>query len=199
MNTTFATISIVPVNDTKSEQEHSTAFREVIAYLNGVADTLAASHPETPGLPSSLVPGARVVPGAGPRRSPSGPAATPTRVTLRFGELAFQRASAWPQVAVSSTWEPTRGGARLVDLGIVDSTPPGDTLRTPLRHTLPYEVPSVSLAPFLSAPPPWADERQSGVRLRSGQLPMEWYELTGTDGGTEEVIVGPYPINDIAR
>ena len=190
--TTLTTISIVPVNDSSNESRHSTAFREVIAYLNGVAEAMAARGDS--GFPSSLLPGARV------RRSPSGSAgATPTRVTLRFGELGYERASAWPKVGVTPAWETTRGGARLVDLGFVDSSAPAATTPAPRRHTLPYEAPSISLAPFLSAPPPWADERQSGVRLRTGQLPMEWYELTGTDGDTEEVVVGPYPINDVAR
>src|SRR5579864_6006909 len=137
--TTLTTISIVPVSDSDNESQHSTAFREVIAYLSGVAEAMAARGDS--GFPSSLLPGARL------RRSPSGSAgATPTRVTLRFGELAYERASAWPQVPVAPAWETTRGGARLVDLGVVDSTVPTATTPAPRRHTLPYDVPSVSLS-----------------------------------------------------
>jgi hypothetical protein len=189
MSKQFTPITIIPVHDALAAHEESTAFREVIAYLNGVADTMAAQC--DCGRPISLLPDANLA------SHSSRASVVPTRVTLRFGEIAFERASIWPQVAVGSTWEPTRGGARMVDLGVIDATRAGGpTLR---RCTLPYDMPSVSLAPFQSAPPPWSDERQSEVRLRAAHLPIEWYELTGTEGEATEMIFEPYPVRALTR
>jgi hypothetical protein len=212
-------ISILPIDSIDDDS----AFREVIAYLKGVADTVAAqtgaSRPlslipvsqRTSSLragspPSSLVPplgqpssqpAARVplfslAPALGliPTLVPSGIACP--RITLRFGELSFERPSAWPQVAVGATWEPTRGGARLLDPGSVHPMRESDGASL-WRQTLPYGAPSVSLAslslassgpaaPYSPSYFPWADgERSSEVRLRTAELPREYYELTGTE------------------
>lgn len=171
MNKQFTPITIIPIENVKGKE--SAAFREVIAYLNGVADTVAAQA--DCGQPLSLAPCDRI--------SLRAPSLIPgrTRVTLRFGELPFDRASVWPQVAVGSSPEPTRGGARTLDFGL-DPARGCSLAPTFRRYTLPYHAPSVSLAPSLPSFPPWFEERQSEVRLRAGHLPLEWYELTGTDG-----------------
>jgi hypothetical protein len=171
MRKQFTPITIIPIETSKGPE--SAAFREVIAYLNGVADTVAAQTDY--GHPLSLAPCA----GIPPRRASDIP--SQTRVTLRFGELTFDRASLWPQVAVGSSPEPTRGGARTLDFGF-DPARACSLAPSLRRYTLPYDAPSVSLTPSLSSLPPWFEERQSEVRLRAGHLPLEWYELTGTEG-----------------
>jgi hypothetical protein len=172
MNSLFTPITIIPIENVKDEE--SSAFREVIAYLNGVADTVAAQADY--GQPLSLVPSANI-----PQRTPS---AIPgrTRVTLRFGELPFDHASLWPQVALGSSPESTRGGSRTLDLGF-DSVRACSLAPNLRRYTLPYDASSISLAPQASSLPPWFEERQSEVRLRAGHLSREWYELTGTSNG----------------
>ncbi len=171
MENSFTSITIVPVQNGAGSE--SAAFREVIAYLQGIADTVAAQADY--GQPLSLAPNAATQhpPSAVPGR---------TRITLRFGELPFDHASLWPQVALGSSPEPTRGGSRTLDFGI-DSVRACSLAPSLRRCTLPYDAPSVSLAPQASSLPPWFGERQSEVRLRVANLPLEWYELTGTDGG----------------
>jgi hypothetical protein len=170
MGNQFTPITIIPKENVNGNE--SSAFREVIAYLNGIADTVAA-HTDY-GRPLSLAPGAGI-----PQRTPSA-APGSTRVTLRFGELPFDRASVWPQVAVGSPPEPTRGGSRTLDFGF-DPARACSLAPTLRRFTLPYEAPSVSLVPRLSSLPQWFEERESEVRLRAGHLPFEWYQLTGTE------------------
>jgi hypothetical protein len=171
MTKQFTPITIIPIENVTGTE--SAAFREVIAYLNGIADTVAAQTDY--GQPLSLMPAARIS-----SRAPGGIPAR-TRVTLRFGEISFDRASVWPQVAVGSASEPTRGGARTLDFG-VDPARSCSLAPAMRRYTLPYDAPSVSLAPGLATFPPWCEERQSAVRLRAAHLPLEWYQLTGSDG-----------------
>ncbi len=163
----FMSISIIPIENF-SDQEPTT-FREVVAYLHGVADAMA--HQRALTRPISVAP------------DPTAFLANPTpgiRITLRFGELPYDRASVWPHVVVGSDWEPTRGGARTLDLGALE--PSHSSWPVVLRRgTLPYEAPSISLAPRASIAPTWVDERTSEVRLRVSRLPIEWYQLTGTD------------------
>jgi hypothetical protein len=190
MGSALAPISLVPLDG--GELDGSTTFGEVIAYLHGVAD--AMSMGVEPRIPSSLLP--RV--SASEQRalhspmslSPSGgptslaPVIEPGyRVTLPFGELPIERASAWPEVIVGSSSEPTRGGARVLDLST--APPSGSTTgqRGPFLHTLPYQTPSLgpsrSVRVLSSAPDNgWLGARSSEVRLRAGHLSPEWYELT---------------------
>jgi hypothetical protein len=202
----FRPVSIFPIDG----DGHSNAFLEVIAYLRGVADTVTAQS-DTSGplslLPASLcprsprpstVPAASLPPAllrqaslpplslapewSGLTRS-DGADAQDGRTPLRFGDLPFDRGSVWPQVAVGSSWEPTRGGARLIDPGSVLPVVESDA-RLIWRRTLPYGAPTVSLAACPSSIPAWDDsERPSEVRLRAAELPREWYELTGTERG----------------
>jgi hypothetical protein len=169
MTKLYTAITIVPIESVRDKEP--TTFREVIAYLNGVADTVAAHFDRA--RPVSLAPA-----GSTATRS-SESDASGTRITLRFGEVPFAGASVWPHVVVGSSWEPTRGGARTVDLGECDPSQAHDSAHALRRYTLPYDAPSVSISPITSAPPAWADERSSQVRLRAGALPPEWYELTG--------------------
>jgi hypothetical protein len=200
MSNAFTPITIIPIELAAGDE--SAAFREVIAYLNGIADTVSASQPDY-GRALSLAPMATFaamaslaslapIPSLAPiaslapfglltqRSSSEVPGGT--RVTLRFGELPFEHASLWPQVALGAAPEPTRGGARTLDFGF-DSVR-ACSLAPNRRWTLPYDAPSDSMAPQASSLPPWYGERQSEVRLRAGQLPPEWYELTGTDDGS---------------
>ena len=175
----FTKISIIPIEQFVDQEP--TTFREVVAYLHGVADAFAAQPPREASLsiaPPSLAP----LPLASLRPSSRSPA--PTRLTLRFGELPFEQASVWPHVVVGGgcDWETTRGGARTIDFGNFEDT--RSTWPILQRGTLPYEAPTISLAPRASLGPSWADERSSEVRLRASRLPVEWYELTGTDGET---------------
>jgi hypothetical protein len=177
--TAFTPISIIPIEQFRDQEP--TTFREVVAYLHGVADAFAARIPVPRALsiaPLALAPLSLASP------HPSSRAPAPTRITLRFGELPSERASVWPHVVVGGDWEATRGGARTIDLAALESS--RSSFPVVRRGTLPYEAPRISLTPRASIPPSWADERSSEVRLRATRLPVEWYELTGTDGGTFE-------------
>jgi hypothetical protein len=183
--TAFTSISIIPIEQFRNQEP--TTFREVVAYLHGVADALAANT--TLARPLSLAP-ISLVPLALASLRPSSRA--PVRLTLRFGEVPFDRASVWPHVVVGAAWEPTRGGSRTLDLGSFEGT--RSSWPIVKRATLPYEAPSISIAPgsisFAPRPssePSWADERSSEVRLRTSRLPVEWYELTGTDSGVVDL------------
>ncbi|HEY4013065.1 MAG TPA: hypothetical protein VGM06_06990 [Polyangiaceae bacterium] len=175
--TGFTPITIIPIEQFRDQEP--TTFREVVAYLHGVADAFAARVPIP--RPVSLAP-LSLAPLSPAALQPSSRAPAPTRITLRFGELPFERASVWPHVVVGGDWEATRGGSRTIDL----TEPESSRSSWPIvrRVTLPYEAPSISLAPRASIAPAWADERSSEIRLRASRLPVEWYELTGTDGGT---------------
>ncbi len=171
--TPFMSISIIPV-DTFRDQE-PTSFREVVAYLRGIADALSARTPID--RPISLAPDMGRFPSIRAGSSPAS-ASSGMRLTLRFGELPYDRASVWPHVVVGADWEVTRGGSRTVDLGALE--PSQSSWPALRRGTLPYDAPSISLAPRPSMVPTWVDERSSEVRLKANRLPVEWYELTGT-------------------
>ncbi len=194
MGSALAPISLVPID--RGATDGATTFGEVIAYLHGVAD--AMSNGIEPRIPTSLVPGiatstalSRHLPlSLSPSRGPVSlaPLIEPSvRITLPFGELPIQRASAWPDVVVGSASEPTRGGAGVLDWSTAPPSSPAVPARGPFLNTLPYEAPSLSPAPssslrVLSVPPDagWLGMRSSEVRLRAGHLSPEWYELTDT-------------------
>jgi hypothetical protein len=177
---TAATKPVSILLEEPSKAHHSPTFGEVIAYLHGVADTVTASSVHH--RPLSLVP----VSVAPLTLAPSGSSSTTyPRMTVRFGELPFERESAWPQVAMAPSTPPTRGGSRLLDAEwtCLSSKPPASWQ----YRTLPYGAPCVSLAAgslsgYSSIPASWSNgERRSDVRLRTAELPQEWYELTGTN------------------
>lgn len=140
--------------------------------------------------------------GTAPVCRESGDALTGTsdadRVTLRYGEmeLAFERSTVRPRLALAASYHPTRGGARLLDLDPTGCTLSSVPALPARRYTLPYEVPAASVVPFgdyvLSVRPqrssnpvssswyPEVGDRASGVQLRNAKLASEWYELTGT-------------------
>jgi hypothetical protein len=191
----------------------TTAFREVIAYLRGVADTVAA-HSEhlrplslmpatvravtvrpvsvSPlSMPASTLPPAllqsfslhpvSLSPDWGGSLRPANAEPGNHRITLRLGEAQFESASAWPDVAIGSIWEPARGGARLIDPGSIDTPSEGD-VAVIWRRTLPYGAPTISVAASSPSLPLWTlEERASEIRRRPAELPREWYELTGTE------------------
>ncbi len=227
----FKPITIVPVDEPADQTQ---AFREVVAYLKGVADTVSAQHEPVQPLslhPASLTPlslrpaslgplslqplsSLRPLSSLQPLSCPAiassslppsllrtlslqpasmssiltcGEAATADecaqRETLRFGEPALSGgAGRATQTAGGLAWEPTRGGARLIDPGSVRPLLENDPALV-WRRTLPYGAPTVSLAASGQASS-WVDnERTSEVRLRNADLPREWYELTGTEVG----------------
>jgi hypothetical protein len=194
MGSALGPISLVPVD--RGTKDTATTFGEVIAYLHGIADAMSTGV--EPRIPSSLVPNI----GASDARSRHLPLSlSPTygpvslapliepsaRITLPFGELPIERASAWPDVIVGSSSETTRGGSRIVDLSTAPPSSPAIGVRGPFLHTLPYQAPSlVPTGPcslrVVSGPPEngWLGARSSEVRLRAGHLSAEWYELTDT-------------------
>jgi hypothetical protein len=194
MGSALAPISLVPLD--RGGADGATTFGEVIAYLHGVADAMSTGI--EPRIPSSLVP--RIATSSALSRhlplslSPSygplslAPLIEPTaRVTLPFGQLPIERASAWPDVVVGSASEPTRGGARVLDLSTAPPSSPAIAARGPFLNTLPYQAPSLvptasSSLRVLSVAPDsgWLGMRSSEVRLRAGHLSAEWYELTDT-------------------
>jgi hypothetical protein len=191
MGSSLAPISLVPLD--RGAADAATTFGEVIAYLHGIADAMSTGV--EPRIPTSLVPKMGVMnsrsrhlplslsPAHGPVSL--APLIEPTaRITLPFGELPIERASAWPDVVVGSSSEPTRGGSRVVDLSTAPPSSPAIPLRGPFINTLPYLAPSLvpsashSLR-VVSVPPEsgWLGSRSSEVRLRAGHLSAEWYEL----------------------
>jgi hypothetical protein len=198
-----AAVSTVPVED----HDHRSGFREVIAYLRGIADTVTAqgascrpvslpphSVRPAPVRALSLCPISSHPLPVGPVsvRPPSlapwstAPASADSGASPAFGELPFDSASLWPQVPLGPASEPTRGGARLIDPGSARPLT-GVDLVAIWRRTLPYGAPMVSLAASSSSLPAGegglAEPAGEWGLLRCAELPREWYELTDTCGG----------------
>jgi hypothetical protein len=177
----FTPITIIPIEAFRDQEP--TTFREVVAYLKGVADALAEKPDPGHAPPLSLA--------APPSSLPPRRGSTATRITLRFGELPFERASVWPHVVLGGSGEVTRGGSRTLDLGAFDlegagsSWPASDRAAVAIFGHAAPKAPAVSLAPRPSSAPTWAYGRTSEVRLRASRLSAEWYELTGTDRGAD--------------
>ncbi|MGA2451717.1 MAG: hypothetical protein ABTD50_23925 [Polyangiaceae bacterium] len=194
MGSALGPISLVPVD--RAATDPATTFGEVIAYLHGIADAMSTGV--EPRISTSLLPKMAATDGRSrhlplslsPSRGPVSlaPLIEPTeRVTLPFGELPIERASAWPDVVVGSSSEPTRGGSRVLDLSTAPPSSPAIGVRGPFLHTLPYQAPSLvpsaaCAVRVLTVPPEngWLGTRSSEVRLRAGHLSAEWYELTDT-------------------
>jgi len=172
----------------KSEEfdpEEPPTFREVMAYLDGVADAMTAtkhgarpvalapcSTPSaTTPTPYPVAPGSAVASGTGRAcEEPGAPASSNRsgRLTLRYGEhgIALEYLSLFPHPAPATT-SVTRGGARLLDLGGGDgASSPGSGLSQ--RDTLPYSAVTLSLAPTTIAPAVWAE---APIRLASSTPP----------------------------
>jgi len=191
------------------------SFREVVAYLRGVAD---AVHTVRKGA-SSVWPSGAISDGDGDTYDAARPS---TRLTLRFGEAAFELDGAvvYPKRLAAFRVLPARGGTRLFEAdgaegALVESG------RGALRCTLPYTARALSVVPLptggstqrpsdpLTSPgtseaysalalslvplahslascwPEKGDERTSAVRLRCAPLSPELYALTGTDENWE--------------
>ena len=85
-----------------------------------------------------------------------------------------------------------RGGARLIDLDVAGGV--GDLYEALDSRRCTLFFPDGPLSPSNSQGSPasesrdqndqiegWENERQSGVKLRIPQLPLEWYSLTGSE------------------
>jgi hypothetical protein len=151
------------------QDEEPPTFREVMAYLDGVADAMTATraaqsplalvvcaNPTTSGIAPCRVPGEVAHPG-GNQTTCSEPyraveKSGGNRVTLRHGEVAIsiERTSIASVARATPVVLPIRrGGARLLDLG---QTGERTERSASYRDTLPYGIVTVSLSPRYTPP-----------------------------------------------
>jgi hypothetical protein len=162
------------------DAEEPPTFREVMAYLDGVAAAMSANRPMPP--PVSL----------GPCTTPVAPSFTPCSVREMVSRPAGDASTCCQPVAVDRIL----GGA----------SENGRQVGVRFRNTLPYGIETVSVAPhgpaglrvlapaelagtpaelarslaMLDAALEKEGDRTSDVYLRCARLSAEWYDLTGT-------------------
>ncbi len=156
------------------QDDEPPTFREVMAYLDGVAAAMTATRdqrrpvaitactdPPAPARSPCRATSASVPRPAGNESACSDPGSvlalgSKAHLTLRYGELAMavdrvRSPSAAPPILQSAT---PRGGARLIDLGAAGGSP---HLGAPGRNTLPYGIKTLSLAPRYTPTAAWVE------------------------------------------
>lgn len=122
--------------------------------------------------------------------------AVASRRTLPYGAALVSLPpyySSHAPVSYPAVWS-QRGGARLIDLDVASGA--GDLYEAMDSRCCTLFFPNGPLAPSNSQGSPasepqdqndqiegefWENERQSAVKLRIPQLPLEWYSLTGSE------------------